>query len=617
MSSAVWSRLARRSNRGGRADSGTRLGLALLCVGLVLVFGLTSDNFLTVSNGFAILLNVSSIAIAAIGSGFLLISGNVDLSIGGQYALLSAVAAIVARNSHNAVLAVVATLGMGAVLGLANGLLVRALKISPLIVTIGTAAIYHGLAYVVTGGVSVFGFPEEFIALGRTYLGPVPLPVLIGAVVFLVGSIILLRTVAGLHAYAIGGNASATRLSGIDVERFVTTLYAANGVLMGLVAILATARLGSGTPAVGLNFELDVLTAVILGGVGFAGGSGHPLGILVGVVTIGVLNAGMIFIGLQDWYQQIARGSILLLALAFDQYMAYRRTRVVTTEPRARETAEIRQLPTPVGRRAGVAPANGATLICSGLSKSFGSVAAVRDVSFGVSPGEIVCLVGDNGAGKSTVIKMISGVTPPDQGSISLAGRRLQLTSPGDARAAGIETVYQDLALCPNLGAALNLVLGKEPRTTNWGPLSVRDDAAAEALARERLAELAIVLDDYQQPVGLLSGGQRQSIAIARVAEAGIAAVILDEPTAALGVAQTRTVLSLIRTLADRGSAVLMVTHDIDTVFAVADRVVVLRLGRVVFDGAASAVTQPQLVHLMAGIVPPELAGRATAGATV
>ncbi len=244
-------------------------------------------------------------------------------------------------------------------------------------------------------------------------------------------------------------------------------------------------------------------------------------------------------------------------------------------------------------------------------------MAAVRDVSFGVSPGEIVCLVGDNGAGKSTVIKMISGVTPADQGSISLAGHRLQLASPGNARAAGIETVYQDLALCPNLGAALNLVLGKEPRTTHWGPFSLRDDDAAEALARARLAELAIVLDDYQQPVGLLSGGQRQSIAIARVAEAGIAAVILDEPTAALGVAQTRNVLTLIRTLADRGSAVLMVTHDIDTVFAVADRVVVLRLGRVVFDGAASAVTQPQLVHLMAGIVPPELAARATAGATV
>ncbi len=352
MSSGVWSKLARRGSRGGRADSGTRLGLALLCVALILVFGLTSDNFLTVSNGFAILLNVSSIAIAAIGSGFLLISGNVDLSIGGQYALLSAIAALVARNSHNAVLAVVATLAMGAVLGLANGLLVRALKISPLIVTIGTAAIYHGLAYVVTGGVSVFGFPDAFIALGRTYLGPVPLPVLIGAVVFLIGSLVLLRTVAGLHAYAIGGNASATRLSGINVERFVTALYTANGMLMGLVAILATARLGSGTPAVGLNFELDVLTAVILGGVGFAGGSGHPLGILVGVVTIGVLNAGMIFIGLQDWYQQIARGSILLLALSFDQYMAYRRTRVAPAEPRARETAEPRQLPTTPAARA-------------------------------------------------------------------------------------------------------------------------------------------------------------------------------------------------------------------------------------------------------------------------
>jgi len=397
-------------------------------------------------------------------------------------------------------------------------------------------------------------------------------------------------------------------------------------VLIGLVATLATARLGSGTPAVGVSFELDVLTAVILGGVSFTGGSGHPFGIFIGVATIAVLNTGLIFAGLQDWYQQIARGLTLLMALAADQYAAQRRERAVAapnetqTDPRESlmaEGAHARQ--SAIG---GIAPASVTpnaepatqtkqkVFVCSGLSKRYGSVVAAHNVSLDVAAGEIVCLVGDNGAGKSTVIKMISGAIQPDSGTVELDGRPLNADGPGDARAAGIETVYQDLALCPNLGASHNLALGKEPTRTHWGPLSLRDDAAAEATARQRLLELNIALESYLRPVGSLSGGQRQSVAIARAVESDIKLVVLDEPTAALGVAQTRNVIELIRALAARNTAVLLVTHDIDTVFAVADQIVVLRLGQVVFDGSVRSITQPQLVHLMAGIIPDGLAGQ-------
>jgi ABC-type sugar transport system ATPase subunit len=341
---------------------------------------------------------------------------------------------------------------------------------------------------------------------------------------------------------------------------------------------------------------------------------GSAPGIFVGVATIGILNAGMIFAGLQDWYQQIARGCILLLALAGDQYAAHRRARAVSVEPQAdpRQTLQAAYQPEHAPSLARTPSTHGQTVFtCQDLSKSFGSVSAVRGAGFSVAAGEIVCLVGDNGAGKSTLIKMISGVLQPDQGTMTLLGRAIQMSGPADARAAGIETVYQDLALCPNLGAASNLVLGKEPRLTQWGLLSVRDEAASEAIAQRRLLELNIALEDYWRPVGLLSGGQRQSVAIARVVQPGVAMVILDEPTAALGVSQTDNVLKLIRRLAARDAAVLMITHDIETVFAVSDRVVVLRLGQVVFDGQTSSVTQPQLVHLMAGIIPPELQGAA------
>jgi ribose/xylose/arabinose/galactoside ABC-type transport system permease subunit/ABC-type branched-subunit amino acid transport system ATPase component len=597
-------------------DWRNRLGLGLLCLALIIFFGLRFDNFFTVDNAFATLLNISSIAIAAIGSGFLLVSGNVDLSIGGQYALISVVVARTVTTSQSALVGVLVGLLFGALLGLINGTLVRTLKISPIIVTIGTAAIFRGMAYVVSGGVSIFGFPDSFIAIGRSRLGPAPVPVLIAAVVFIISGFVLTRTVAGLRTYAIGGNSAAARLTGINTALFVVGLYIFNGVLMGLVATLATARLGSGTPSIGLSFELDVLTAVILGGVGFAGGSGHPFGIFIGVATIAVLNTGLIFAGLQDWYQQIARGLTLLLALGADQYAAVRRERAITVEPQAdRRAALLAEAATQTGKMTVDAPlasrsANHTVVFrCQNLSKSYGAVTAAYNVSFAIHAGEVVCLVGDNGAGKSTVIKMISGAIQPDRGELELLGHPLQVNSPSDARAAGIETVYQDLALCTNLGAAHNMVLGKEPTRSPGGLFALRDDQHSATIARRHLLELNIALENYDRPVGSLSGGQRQSVAIARAVTEGVNMVILDEPTAALGVAQTKNVLNLIRTLAARNVAVLMITHDIETVFAVSDRVVVLRLGQVVFDGPTKDISQASLVHLMAGIAPAEVKG--------
>lgn len=590
-------------------DWRNRLGLGLLCIALIFFFGARYDNFFTIDNAFATLLNISSIAIAAIGSGFLLISGNVDLSIGGQYALISVVVARAAVLTQNPLLTVLAGLCFGAFLGLINGALVRSLKISPIIVTIGTAAIFRGLAYVVSGGVSVFGFPESFIALGRTRIGPASVPVLIAAAVFILGGLVLTRTIIGLRIFAIGGNSTAARLSGINTQRLMVGLYTFNGILMGLVATLATARLGSGTPSIGLSFELDVLTAVILGGVGFAGGSGHPFGIFIGVATIAVLNTGLIFAGLQDWYQQIARGLMLLLALGADQYGAVRRERAVAVEPQPDRREALlektkNEVKAPIKTSNTTTTADQIVFVCRELSKSFGTVTAAYNVGFAVKAGEVLCLVGDNGAGKSTVIKMISGAIQPDRGQTELLGKPVHFASPFDARTAGVETVYQDLALCANLGAAHNMVLGKEPTRTRWGPLSLRDDAKSKQIARQRLLELNIALEDYDRPVGSLSGGQRQSVAIARTVTDDVLMVILDEPTAALGVAQTRNVLHLIRTLAERNVAVIMITHDIEIVFEVADRIVVLRLGQVVYDGLTADISQANLVHLMAGIVP-------------
>lgn len=221
---------------------------------------------------------------------------------------------------------------------------------------------------------------------------------------------------------------------------------------------------------------------------------------------------------------------------------------------------------------------DGALLQLRGFSKRFGPVQALSDVDFEVHPGEVVALVGDNGAGKSTLIKSISGVGPADSGEMLWDGRPVSVRAPQDATALGIASVYQDLALCDNLDVVANLFLGREEhRASPLGPL---DEIGMERQAQGLLDSLKVRRISVRREVGTLSGGQRQSVAISRALLGEPRLVILDEPTAALGVAQTEQVLDLVTRLRERGLGVVLISHNLADVFAVADRIAVLRLGQ-------------------------------------
>jgi D-xylose transport system ATP-binding protein len=209
-----------------------------------------------------------------------------------------------------------------------------------------------------------------------------------------------------------------------------------------------------------------------------------------------------------------------------------------------------------------------------GITKTFGAVAALTDVDLDVISGEVVALVGDNGAGKSTLVKVLAGVHAPDAGTITFEGRDVAIRTPGDAQALGIATVYQDLALCENLNVVENLFLGHQLRPARL------DEVTMEVRSWELLRELSAKIPTVRIPVASLSGGQRQTVAIARSLLGDPKLIILDEPTAALGVAQTAEVLNLIERLRERGHGVIMVSHNMADVQAVADHVCVLRLGR-------------------------------------
>ncbi|GAB7048640.1 ATP-binding cassette domain-containing protein [Catenuloplanes indicus] len=230
-----------------------------------------------------------------------------------------------------------------------------------------------------------------------------------------------------------------------------------------------------------------------------------------------------------------------------------------------------------------------------GIDKGFGPVQVLRDVNFAVHPGEVTALVGDNGAGKSTLVKCVSGIYPIDSGQIFFEGRPVSINSPRDAASLGLEVVYQDLALCDNLDIVQNMFLGREKRSG-----LVLDEPTMEQLASETLASLSVrTVKSLRQHASSLSGGQRQTVAIAKAVLWNSKVVILDEPTAALGVAQTAQVLELVRRLADRGLAVVLISHNMNDVFAISDRIATLYLGRMAAQVKTTDVTHSQIVELI------------------
>ncbi len=256
-------------------------------------------------------------------------------------------------------------------------------------------------------------------------------------------------------------------------------------------------------------------------------------------------------------------------------------------------------------------PARESVLSLAGINKRFGAVQALTDVHLDVAPGEVVALVGDNGAGKSTLVKVISGVYQPDSGSITFDGAQVSPKGPAQAQSLGIATVFQDLALCDNLDVVANLFLGREHLV---GPMM--NEVSMEQEAWRLLRSLSAKIPSVRIPIAGLSGGQRQTVAIARSLVGSPKVVMLDEPTAALGVAQTAEVLNLIERLKEQGLGVILISHNMADVQAVADRIVVLRLGRNAADFRTEDVSTTDLVAAITGASDNVVASRAARRST-
>lgn len=295
-------------------------GIVVFLISLIVIFSVSNKYFFTFTNITNVLRQISIVGISTVAMTMVVLTGGIDLSVGSMLALSSIMLAKMLTNGINMYLAIPITLVLGIVMGLFNGFLINKVKISPLITTLGTMTIYRGITYIVTSGLPVYGFPKEFSFIGQGYIANIPVPIFILVGVYIIGFIILYMTKFGVHVYGIGGSEKASLLSGIKVNLVKYKVYALSGFLAALAGVVSLSRINSGVPNTGTGFELDVVTAVVLGGVSVNGGVGKLSGVIIGCLIIGILSNGMILLNIGEYYQMVVKGLVLLIAVGIDNY---------------------------------------------------------------------------------------------------------------------------------------------------------------------------------------------------------------------------------------------------------------------------------------------------------
>jgi ribose transport system permease protein len=317
------------NNLGGRIGSIMKKNVPfLILIFLLFLFSFVAPNFMTFGNLRTLIRQVSFSGISAVGLMFVMISGGIDLSIGSQIVFSNVLLAIMmAEWKLPPSLAIPLILLVGTGLGAINGFLCIKLKIHPLIITLGTSAIFKGVGYIINRSRNIMGFPDSFRWFGQGYVWGIPVPVIVMVVVALIGSFVLTRTYFGRKVFALGGNEEAARLAGVNINKMKVTLFMICGFITSITTVLLLSRVFAGQTITGQGLEFDCLTAALLGGVSFKGGEGTIFGLMVGIIIIGVLNNAMQLASFPDFSQTVVKGAVLLIAVAFDVYQKNRKAK--------------------------------------------------------------------------------------------------------------------------------------------------------------------------------------------------------------------------------------------------------------------------------------------------
>lgn len=296
-----------------------KYAIYLVLLALVIFFSIASDVFLSVENIMNVLRQVSVVGIVAVGMTFVILTGGIDLSVGTVIAVSGVITAQLMVNGVHPILAILAAIAVAVIIGIFNAFFTHEFKLNPMIVTLGVMTILKGVSYIVTGGLPVYGFSEEFKIIGQGYIGPVPIPIIIMLVCFAIGYFILNYTSFGTSVYGLGGNEEAVRLAGINIRKTKYGVFVICAVLSAIAGIVLLSRVNNAQPNAGFGYEMDVITGVVLGGVSMSGGEGKITGVFVGILVMAVLANGMLLMGISEYFQWVVKGSVMLLAISYDK----------------------------------------------------------------------------------------------------------------------------------------------------------------------------------------------------------------------------------------------------------------------------------------------------------
>lgn len=306
-------------------------GIVLILFLLIAIFSFASSNFFSFGTVTTILRQVSIIGIISVGAAFVILTAGIDLSVGSIACISSLTCAILLKAGFSIPVAIVITLAIAVVYGLISGCLVSFFKMSPLIATLGMMTALRGAGYIITDGLPVYGFGPGLSPFGRGYFLGIPLPVILMIFIFALGIFILLKTPIGRHVYGVGGNEEASRLSGVNVTGVKLFCYGFCAFLSGVAGLVLLSRTNSGQPAAGVGYEMDAITAVVLGGISLMGGQGKLPLVIVGVLIMGVLSTGMLMCNINDYVQQVVKGIVLVAAVAFSYVSLRLRDKIVSS----------------------------------------------------------------------------------------------------------------------------------------------------------------------------------------------------------------------------------------------------------------------------------------------
>jgi len=524
--------------------------------------------------------------IVAVPVALLMIGGEFDLSAGVMIGSSGLLLGYLTTHAHlNIWPAMALVLVFGLLIGLVNGITVIKTKLPSFIVTLATFFVLQGVnaagTLKLTGQTAIqdidtangFNSARRFFAGDLTHYG-FKVKVLWWIGITLIGAWLLAKTRFGNWIYSAGGDPNAARNVGVPVARTKITLFMMTSGVAALMGIIEAIELRSMQAKEGIGLEFIFIICAVVGGCLLTGGFGSVIGTF--------FRRGHARHGPARDHRR-AVGQQLDLHLPGRDPLRSGHAQYVDTKSRSESEMTMAHL-----------------LEADHISKYYGNIVALNDISAHVDAGEVTCILGDNGAGKSSFIKILSGVHQADKGRLLVEGEEVHFTSPRDARAAGIATVYQDLAMVPLMSIWRNFFLGAEPRK-GFGPVQWFDSGKAKGIVRRELSAMGIDIRDPDQAVGTLSGGEKQSVAIARAVYFGARVLILDEPTSALGVKQAGVVLKYILQARERGVAVIFITHNPHHAYPVGDRFVILNRGQSLGAFEKSEIDRQELVRLMAG----------------